>query len=99
MVVGGLPSARADHAEAVARVAPRMRDAVAEIAPGAMGPLSSRMESHGLPGAVQVTARTAARLAGSFRLESRGTIEVKGKGPMQTFLLSELAPGEVASGS
>jgi adenylate cyclase len=129
MVAGGLPSPRDDHAEAVARVALRMRDAVAAIAPRAAGPLSirigidtgpvvagvigrrkfiydlwgdtvntaSRMESHGVPGQVQVTARVAAWLAGSFRLEPRGTIEVKGKGPMETFLLSELGAGEVAS--
>ena len=45
---------------------------------------ASRMESHGLPGRVQVTARAATRLEGSFELEPRGTIEVKGKGPMET---------------
>jgi guanylate cyclase len=130
MVAGGLPSPRADHAEAIARVALRMRDAVAAIAPRAGGPLSirigidtgpvvagvigrrkfiydlwgdtvntaSRMESHGVPGEVQVTARVAAVLAGSFRLEPRGTIEIKGKGPMETFLLGEAAPAGVASG-
>ena len=48
---------------------------------------ASRMESHGLPGRVQVTARTASRLDSSFDLESRGRIDVKGKGPMETFLL------------
>ncbi|MEX1262874.1 MAG: adenylate/guanylate cyclase domain-containing protein [Actinomycetota bacterium] len=48
---------------------------------------ASRMESHGLPGRVQVTARAAARLEGSFELEPRGTIDVKGKGPMETCLI------------
>jgi guanylate cyclase len=48
---------------------------------------ASRMESHGLPGAIQVSPRTAERLASSFDLESRGVIDVKGKGPMETFLL------------
>jgi guanylate cyclase len=48
---------------------------------------ASRMESHGVPGRVQVTARTASRLEGSFELEPRGEIDVKGKGPMETFLL------------
>ena len=48
---------------------------------------ASRMESHGVPGRVQVTARAAARLDSSFELEARGTIEVKGKGPMETSLI------------
>jgi adenylate cyclase len=48
---------------------------------------ASRMESHGLPGAIQVTERARERLAGRFRLEERGTIDVKGKGPVRTFLL------------
>ena len=48
---------------------------------------ANRMESHGLPGEVQVTERTATRLAVAFRFEPRGTIDVKGKGSMSTFLL------------
>jgi adenylate cyclase len=48
---------------------------------------ASRMESHGVPGGIQVTARTAAALGPGFLLRPRGTIEVKGKGPMETFLL------------
>ncbi|HEU0041573.1 MAG TPA: adenylate/guanylate cyclase domain-containing protein [Jiangellaceae bacterium] len=48
---------------------------------------ASRMESHGLPGQIQVTDRVAAALRPMFALRLRGTIEVKGKGPMSTFLL------------
>jgi adenylate cyclase len=48
---------------------------------------ASRMESQGLPGEIQVTARVVAALGPEFVLRSRGTIEVKGKGPMETFLL------------
>ncbi|MGZ6545242.1 MAG: adenylate/guanylate cyclase domain-containing protein [Actinomycetota bacterium] len=48
---------------------------------------ASRMESHGVPGQIQVTARTAEALRPSFVLEPRGTIEVKGKGPLETFFL------------
>ena len=48
---------------------------------------ASRMESHGVPGEIQVTGRVAAALAGSFSLRSRGTVDIKGKGPMETFLL------------
>jgi adenylate cyclase len=50
---------------------------------------ASRMESHGVPARVQVTARVVARLDGRYRFEPRGTVEVKGKGPMPTFLLAE----------
>ena len=48
---------------------------------------ASRMESHGLPGQIQVTDRVAAALAQQFSIRPRGTIDVKGKGPMATFLL------------
>ncbi|MHB8512273.1 MAG: adenylate/guanylate cyclase domain-containing protein [Actinomycetota bacterium] len=48
---------------------------------------ASRMESHGIPGAIQVTERAYEQLKGSFHFEPRGAIEVKGKGPMRTYLL------------
>ncbi len=48
---------------------------------------ASRMESHGIPGAIQVTERAYIRLAPAFTFEERGVIEVKGKGPMRTFVL------------
>ena len=48
---------------------------------------ASRMESHGVPDRVQVTAATAQRLRRSHEFEPRATIEVKGKGPTATSLL------------
>jgi adenylate cyclase len=48
---------------------------------------ASRMESHGLPGAIQVTERAYERLRDRYDLRQRGAIEVKGKGPMTTYLL------------
>jgi class 3 adenylate cyclase len=48
---------------------------------------ASRMESHGLPGAIQVTERVHEQLRDRYDLRLRGTIEVKGKGPMSTYLL------------
>lgn len=48
---------------------------------------ASRMESHGLPGAIQVSERARERLQADFELRCRGTIEVKGKGTMTTYLL------------
>jgi adenylate cyclase len=48
---------------------------------------ASRMESHGVPGSIQVTDRTHERLKDAYRFEERGTIDVKGKGQMRTYLL------------
>ena len=48
---------------------------------------ASRMESHGLPGCIQVTDRTYERLRDRYRFRRRGPIDVKGKGEMVTWLL------------
>lgn len=48
---------------------------------------ASRMESHGLPGEIQVTERLAARLEPRYVLQDRGEVEVKGKGRRRTYLL------------
>lgn len=48
---------------------------------------ASRMESHGVPGAIQVSAATYAITKNDFDYETRGTISVKGKGEMETYLL------------
>jgi adenylate cyclase len=50
--------------------------------------IASRMESHGVAGRVQVTQATRQRLSRVFRLEERGTIELKGSGPMNTWFLT-----------
>jgi class 3 adenylate cyclase len=49
--------------------------------------MASRMESHGVPGYIQVTARTYQRLRDSCRFERRGPISVKGKGEIVTYFL------------
>jgi len=119
MVVGGLPTPRADHAEAVAEMALDMREALAllegtigaslrlrigihtgPVVAGVIGRrkfiydlwgdtvnTASRMESHGLPGTIQMTMAASERLRDRYLFEERGTVEVKGKGPMPTFLL------------
>jgi adenylate cyclase len=48
---------------------------------------ASRMESHGTPGEIQITRATYELLKDEFVCESRGTIVVKGKGPMETWYL------------
>jgi adenylate cyclase len=48
---------------------------------------ASRMESLAQPGTIQVTERTYERLRTSYELVRRGTVQVKGKGQMTTYLL------------
>ena len=49
---------------------------------------ASRMESHSVPGRVQISAATRALLDDRFDFEARGSIEIKGKGTMETYFLS-----------
>jgi class 3 adenylate cyclase len=49
--------------------------------------VASRMESLGVPGRIQVTGAVEERLRDRFRFESRGIIDVKGKGPTPTWFL------------
>jgi adenylate cyclase len=53
--------------------------------------LAARMESSGLPGRIQVAESTRALVDGRYAFEER-RIEVKGLGPMTTFLLVEADP-------
>jgi adenylate cyclase len=119
MVAAGVPTPRADHAHAIARMALDMRDAMRDAA--AVGDLglelriginsgpvvagvigrkrflydlwgdavntASRMESHGAPGQIQITRATHELLKNDFVCEPRGTLEIKGKGAMETWYL------------
>lgn len=119
MVCGGVPTARADHAEAVCDMALRMRDSLEALAAQFEGKLevrigvhtgpviagvigkkkfiydvwgdtvntASRMESHGIPLMIQVSEATFELTKDQFEYETRGVIEVKGKGEMRTHLL------------
>jgi adenylate cyclase len=48
---------------------------------------ASRMESHGVPGRIQVTPAVEARLRERYTFEAREPMDVKGKGTMVPFLL------------
>jgi class 3 adenylate cyclase len=119
MLVGGLPTPRDDHAEAVANMALDMFSAIEQlnkknnanfkirvgihtgtVVAGVIGKnkfnydlwgdavnVASRMESHGIPGGIQVSEATYYFIKDKFIFERRGPIEVKGKGEMVTYLL------------
>ena len=119
MVAAGVPTPRPDHAQALARMALDMREAMRDadavgdlglelriginsgpVVAGVIGRkrflydlwgdavnTASRMESHGSPGRIQVTRATYELLRDDFVCEPRGTLEIKGKGSMETWYL------------
>lgn len=54
--------------------------------------IASRMESHGLPGSIQVSEETYQLLQFSYQFEERGSIMIKGKGEMKTYFLLGKTP-------
>lgn len=121
MVVGGIPTARPDHAEAIAAMAIEMMHKTHQFAQTTDHPIqirigintgpviagvigikkfiydlwgdavnvASRMETLGIAGEIQLTESTYAKLQEAYQVEPRGVLEVKGKGPMQTYLLKQ----------
>ena len=53
---------------------------------------ASRLESHGAPGRTHVSETVFERLQGRFAFETRGTIELKGRGSMNTYFLDAPTP-------
>ena len=119
MAASGVPTARPDHARAIADAALDMMDYAdslqvsgdfplllriginsGQVMAGVIGRkkfsydiwgdpvnVASRMESQGLAGCIQVSARTYELLKDDFVLEPRGRIDIKGKGEMDTWIL------------
>ncbi len=52
---------------------------------------AERFESSGLPGRIHVSEKIAEKLAGSFDFEKRATVELKGKGSMESYLVKDIA--------
>ena len=61
--------------------------------------IADRMQTHGTPGRIQVTRATYELLKDEFVLESRGRIEVRGKGEMETWYLVGRRDGASDGGS
>lgn len=60
--------------------------------------LASRMESTGVPGEIQVTRSVYEQLKNDFEFESRGVVQIKGKGEIESWLLhGRLQPVEVCA--
>jgi len=55
---------------------------------GAAVNTASRMETHGLPGRVQISESTRSRLGEPFQFEARGAIDVKDMGELSTWFLT-----------
>jgi class 3 adenylate cyclase len=54
--------------------------------------VASRLEAYSLPNRIHVSRDTARHLVGSFSLESRGRIHIKGKGLQETFFVNGALP-------
>ncbi len=59
--------------------------------------IAARMQSNGVPGTVHVTQAVQQTLAKRYNFEARGTLEIKGKGAMETFLIRPNDPASTSS--
>ena len=53
--------------------------------------VASRLEANSLPNRIHASMDTARHLVGNFALEPRGSINVKGKGPLETFFVNRVS--------
>lgn len=131
MCASGVPVARPDHAQTLARMALDMRAYIRSRPPrngkhlnfriginsgalvaGVIGTkkfvydlwgdpvnVAARMESHSVPGKIQIGWQTYHLLRKEFICEPRGIVEVKGKGKMATWFLVGERPQRLTTGS
>jgi len=59
--------------------------------------VASRMESHGVVGALQVSDAVKQRLGAGFKTEDRGHIEIKNRGRIRTWIVEGIVPLTVNS--
>lgn len=59
--------------------------------------VASRLEATGVPGVIQASAATVALLGDGYAIEERGIVELKGKGPVTTFLVRAVAADRPAA--
>jgi len=59
--------------------------------------MASRMESHGVPGKIQVTQNVKDEVGSRYAISTRGFIDVKGIGTVETYLVSARADGTKSS--
>ncbi|MBI3039054.1 adenylate/guanylate cyclase domain-containing protein [bacterium] len=100
LLVGGVPTPRPDHAEAVARCAIEMRKVIGQLA-GTEGLLrkftfdlwgdsvniASRMESTCEPDQIQVSSEMRSRLGDRFLFSPVRQVQAKGKGTLPAYFL------------
>ena len=53
--------------------------------------IASRLESHGIPGAIQMSEATWSRVHGTIEARSRGPIDLKGRGSVEAFVIERRA--------
>lgn len=54
--------------------------------------IASRMESQGVPGKIQITRETYELVKEEFVCKKRGTVDIKGKGQMETWFVEDSLP-------
>jgi class 3 adenylate cyclase len=59
--------------------------------------IASRMESHGVPGQIHVSETSRNLMGDRFGFEDRGWVDIKGKGRMRTFFLTDRRPSVPAA--
>jgi len=74
--------------KSIATRAIRLHRAAAASAESAASPTAAATPKHSVVDAIHISAATRERLGDDYVVESRGTVSIKGKGEMGTYLLT-----------